>query len=118
MTRWVRLAWPIAAWALTAATIVSITRELSPAVRVPLVAVTLLALPGVGLWRGLRLAGPAVSIAGLIVLTSIALDVVAAESLLLAGHLHAVSLMAILAAIGVLGTFRDLAPGRRTEGAT
>jgi hypothetical protein len=105
-----RMVWPVATAAIALATVLSIDADAAPAVRVPLVAATMLALPGVGLWRGLRLTGPAVALAGLVVTASIALDVVAAESLLLADQLHAVALVGVLACAGIIGTLRDLMP--------
>lgn len=104
---------PLVVTLLALAAAVSIVAEADPLMRVPLVATVMLVLPGLGVWRLLRLQGSVASLLAVVVLGSLACDVVVAQGLLLAGHLAPLPLMTLLSGIGVAGSLRDL-PGRRT----
>lgn len=103
---------PLAVAGVALATVAAVAAETPAAVRAPLVAVVMLVLPGLGLWRALRLDAPAVSIGALVVLASLVCDVVVAEVLLLAGRLEPVLVVSTLSVVGLLGTLRDLRGAR------
>ena len=102
------LALPLLLLTLTATAAAAASTTTVPGLRVPLVTALVLVAPGVGLWRLLRLTGPLEAVLAVIVLASLTLDVVVAESLLLAHHLAPQAFLLTVGGIGVAGSLRDL----------